>query len=100
MCLPVGLMIREIEDYRAGYPQYTALMSSHPAFQNVRRFTRIRMRLLLLKQDEITMLEESLDKIDSQEASQLFLGSARRDTNASRQDIIQKLTVALAEYGT
>ena len=90
----------EIEDYRPGYPQYTALLSSHPAFQNVRRFTRIRMRLLLLKQDEITMLEESLDRIDSQEDRPLFLGSARRDVNASRKDVVKKLTTALAEYGT
>ena len=90
----------EMEDYRPGYPQYTALLSSHPAFQNVRRFTRIRMRLLLLKQDEITMLEESLDRIDSQEDRPLFLGCARRDTNASRKDIIEKLTKAIDEYGT
>jgi hypothetical protein len=57
------------------------------------------MRLLLLKQDEVTTLEQSLDLLDSQEDRPLFLGSIRRDTNASRKAIIQKLTVAIAEYG-
>lgn len=90
---------RKIEDYRPGYPQFTALLSSHPAFQNFRRFTRTRMRLLLLKQDEITILEESLDKIDSKEERELFLGCARRDNNSERQQIIRQLTTALAEYG-
>jgi hypothetical protein len=58
------------------------------------------MRLLLLKQDEIIILEASLDSIDSQEDRQLFLGSARRDTNTARKDVVGKLTTALAEYGT
>ncbi|KAF2820163.1 hypothetical protein CC86DRAFT_374406 [Ophiobolus disseminans] len=44
------------------------------------------------------MLEESLDKIDSQEDRALFLGSARRDANTSRKDVIEKLTKALPEY--
>ncbi|KAF1984418.1 hypothetical protein K402DRAFT_434699 [Aulographum hederae CBS 113979] len=88
----------QIEEYRAGYPQFTALLSSHRAFQNVRRFTRVRMRLLLLKQDEVTVLEGKLDTIDSKEDRALFLGCTRRDTNAERKPTLQQLTTALAEY--
>lgn len=57
------------------------------------------MRLLLLKQDEITVLEDSLDSIDSQEDRVLFLGCARRDVNQERKQLIGKLTRALADYG-
>ena len=58
------------------------------------------MRLLLLKQDEISMLEESLDKIDVGEDRELFLGCSRRDGNAARQQTFQELKKSLAEYGT
>lgn len=57
------------------------------------------MRLLLLKQDEITLLEAALDNSDNEETRPLFLGNARRDANPDRKQIIQKLTTALAEYG-
>ncbi|KAF2184808.1 hypothetical protein K469DRAFT_708576 [Zopfia rhizophila CBS 207.26] len=89
---------QKIEEYRSGYPQFTALLSAHEAFQNVRRFTRTRMRLLLLKQDEITMLEEKLDTIDSKEDCALFLGCSRRDNNTERQQVVQQLSTALTEY--
>ncbi|KAF2232013.1 hypothetical protein EV356DRAFT_569100 [Viridothelium virens] len=91
-------MAKSIEDYRRGYPQYTRLLSLHPAFQNFRRFTRTRMRLLLLKQDEISSLEERLDLIDAGEVHDLFLGCSRLDSNAERQQTLDKLRVALAEY--
>jgi hypothetical protein len=58
------------------------------------------MRLLLLKQDEISMLEECLDKIDVGEDRELFLGCSRRDGNAARQQTLQELNKSLAEYGT
>ena len=89
-----------MEAFRPGYPRYTALLSTHPAFHNFRRFTRTRMRLLLLKQDQISMLEESLDRIDTSEDRDLFLGCSRRDGNAARQQTLQELKNSLAEYGT
>jgi hypothetical protein len=57
------------------------------------------MRLLLLKQDEISILEESLDRIDKNEDCELFLGCSRRDRNEERRDVLQQLKVAMAEYG-
>jgi hypothetical protein len=57
------------------------------------------LRLLLLKQDEISMLEESLDKIDMGEDRELFLGCSRRDGNALRQQTLLELKKSLTEYG-
>ena len=88
-----------MEDYRPGYPRFTALLAAHPAFQNFRRFARMRMRLLLLKQDEIILLEESLDKIDAAETRDFYLGSSRHDSNAERKEVLKKLKVSIEEYG-
>lgn len=57
------------------------------------------MRLLLLKQDEISVMEEELDGIDLREQRSLFLGCARRDTNAERKVVLQNLKASLSEYG-
>lgn len=57
------------------------------------------MRLLLLKQDEITVLEESLDRLDSAEDHELFLGCLRHDANAERRQVISALNSAMSAYG-
>lgn len=88
----------KLKSFRPGYPRYTALLATHASFQNFRRFTRVRTRLLLLKQDEICRLEQSLDTIDSNEECELFLGCSRRDTNTERQSVLADLTSALNEY--
>ena len=88
-----------VEDFRPGYPQFSALIASHPSFHVCRRFLRIRARLLLLKQDELSLLESQLDNIDNEETRELFLGNRRRDANAERIDILEKIKVALASYG-
>ena len=88
-----------VEDFRPGYPQFSALIASHPSFHVCRRFLRIRARLLLLKQDELSLLESQLDNIDNAETRELFLGNRRRDANTERKDILGKIEVALASYG-
>lgn len=88
----------QIEDYRPGYPQFSALVGSHASFQVCRRFLRVRARLLLLKQDELSLLESQLDRIDHNETRELFLGNRRRDTNGERREILEKLDAALADY--
>ena len=94
ICLAVA-----VEDFRPGYPQFSALIASHPSFHVCRRFLRIRARLLLLKQDELSLLESQLDNIDNEETRELFLGNRRRDANTERKDIVGKIEVALASYG-
>jgi hypothetical protein len=88
-----------VEAFRAGYPRFTALLSTDPAFQNFRRFTRTRTRLILLKQDEIAVLEETLDRVDNDEVHELYLGCSRRDRNPQRYQILQDLGRLLIEYG-
>ncbi|RAH47766.1 uncharacterized protein BO95DRAFT_430108 [Aspergillus brunneoviolaceus CBS 621.78] len=89
-----------LETFRPGYPRYSALLSTHASFQKFRRFTEVRMRLLLLKQDEISVLEQALSRADADEPHGLFLGCARRDQNSTRKRILDELRTHLAEYDT
>ncbi|KAJ4387291.1 hypothetical protein N0V93_007880 [Gnomoniopsis smithogilvyi] len=92
------LTIIIVDKYRSGYPRYTTLLSTHPSFHNFRRFTKIRMRLLLLQQDRITRLEDRLDLLDSQESQEIFLGCVRRDVNPDRLQVFEDLAGALKVY--
>ncbi|CAI6337693.1 unnamed protein product [Periconia digitata] len=92
--------VKKIEDYRAGYPRYTALLSAHVPFFLCRRFNRIRARVLLLKQNKLSELEEQLDQIDRDERRLLLLGSNRLDTNADRLSTLAEIDSSLADYGT
>ena len=88
-----------VEDQPQGYPQFAAVIGSHPSFHVCRRFATIRARLLLLKQDRIVTLEAQLRQVDRREPRPLFLGSARRDGNAERVEVMAALETALADYG-
>ena len=59
----------------------------------------MRMRLILYKQDEISLLESELNAIDNAEDRPLFLGARRRDRNEGRKMKLQDLDAALIEYG-
>ncbi|KAF2258467.1 hypothetical protein CC78DRAFT_594984 [Lojkania enalia] len=87
-----------VDEYRPGYPRFSALLGSHNSFQICRRFSTLRTRLLLLKQDEISLLEEQLEKIDADERAPLFLGSRRDDRNLERTSTLSKIDHALADY--
>lgn len=82
-----------------GYPRYTNFISAHPAFQNFRRFSQVRMRLLLLQQDEVAGMEADLQRIDASGDCVLFLGSSRRDANAARKQVLAQLKDGLKDYG-
>ncbi|KAL5317337.1 hypothetical protein ACEPPN_014432 [Leptodophora sp. 'Broadleaf-Isolate-01'] len=86
------------KDFR-GYPRFSALIAAHDSFQVLRRFSNLRTRLLLLSQDQVTQLEERLDRIDREESSPLFLGSSRRDKNEERKSVLEDLRDALKTYG-
>lgn len=58
-----------------------------------------RARLLLLKQDRVSVLEGKLRELDQQEQRLLFLGSFRRDCNPERESLLYELDRALADYG-
>ena len=88
-----------MEDYPAGIPRFASLIGSHPAFNVCRRFSAVRARLLLLKQDKVSRLEKSLMDTDANETRLLFLGSSRRDTNSARLGILTELDAALKDLG-
>ncbi|KAM0259336.1 hypothetical protein ACHAQJ_003367 [Trichoderma viride] len=57
------------------------------------------MRLLLLKQDRLSLLEERLEKIDCDEVAMLSLGNCRADRNEHRRAVLVEIDDALADYG-
>lgn len=59
----------------------------------------MRARLLLLKQDELCLLETQIDHIDKEETHELFLGNCRRDGNEMRKDVLLKFETTLSNYG-
>ncbi|KAK3386537.1 hypothetical protein B0H63DRAFT_467931 [Podospora didyma] len=90
--------LMQIEDYPTGYPRFSALVASHDSFHFCRRFSNLRVRLLLLKQDKLSLLEERLEKIDREEVALLSLGSSRDDTNRERISVLAEIDAALADY--
>ncbi|KAJ5489859.1 hypothetical protein N7453_010684 [Penicillium expansum] len=90
--------ICEVEDYRSGYPRLTALLSSHTPYFICRSFTRLRARVLLLKQDKISLLEQKLDQLDEQESCPLFLGKSRNDKNLDRRTVLSEIDSCLTDY--
>ena len=88
-----------VEDFARGYPQFSRLLIAHPSFAISRRFLAMRARLLVLKQDQLSLLEEQLDRIDHEEPRKLFLGCSRRDGNESRKNIVTAIDRQLKDYG-
>ncbi|KAL2840992.1 hypothetical protein BJY01DRAFT_15287 [Aspergillus pseudoustus] len=91
-------MPRTIEDYRPGYPRFTALISAHEPFFMCRRFIKLRARILLLKQDRLSMLEQKLEQVDHEEASPLFLAKSRWDKNSERASLLSEIEASLSDY--
>ncbi|PFH63160.1 hypothetical protein XA68_17269 [Ophiocordyceps unilateralis] len=89
---------KKIEDYRPGYPRYAALLSTNGPFFLCRRFNKLRARILLLKQDRLSMLEQRLDQVDQEESSALFLGKSRADRNPERISLQSEIETCLADY--
>ncbi|KAL7622013.1 hypothetical protein AAE478_007514 [Parahypoxylon ruwenzoriense] len=58
----------------------------------------MRGRLLLQKQDRLSVLEQKLDKIDQEETSPLFLGKLRVDRNQARASLLSQIDEHLADY--
>lgn len=92
--------IKKLEDYRAGYPRFTALLSAHKPYFISRHFSKLRARLLLLKQDRLAILEQKLEQIDQEETSPLFLGKSRCDKNTDRITLLSEIESCLTDYGT
>ncbi len=92
-------MLLTDENHRAGYPRFAALLGAHPSFNISRRFSTARARLMMVKQDRLSILEAQLEQVDSVEENDLFLGNMRRDVNPTRKQILADMDAALADYG-
>lgn len=88
-----------VEDNPYGYPQFSLLIATHDHFLLCRRFSELRARILLLKQDRLSYLECQLRKTDRQETEPLRLGSCRADDCSVRGSILLQIDEALADYG-
>jgi hypothetical protein len=89
-----------VEDFRQGYPRFCALIEAHPAFNLFRRFLKLRARVILKKQDRLSLLEQQLESIDQMESCSLFLASYRLDANAERQSVLDEIEQVLHDYGS
>ena len=76
------------------------MLAASDSFYVFRKFSRARARLLLLKQDKISVLEKELDRVDLEEQCPLFLGKSRLDANANRAAVLAELDTAIIDYGT
>lgn len=88
-----------VEDYPQGYPRFSALVGASDQFHICRRFSNLRSRLLLVKQDKLSLLESQLENVDREEESVLFLGSNRVDKNDERLSLLSQIEDALTDYG-
>lgn len=93
------LLTATVQDFRPGYPRFSALIASHHSFHLCRRFSDLRTRLLLLKQDRLTILEKRLEKLDRDEVASLSLGTCRADKNEDRHAVLAEVDDALTDYG-
>ncbi|KAJ8133599.1 hypothetical protein O1611_g28 [Lasiodiplodia mahajangana] len=62
------------------------------------RFTTLRARMILHKQDRLSELEAQLHKIDRDEAKPIYRCSKRRDANLARKALLEQLDTAMTEY--
>ena len=96
----VRLIHLTVEDYPSGYPRFAALISTHPSFNVFRRFTDLHARVLLSKQDRLSVLESQLHRLDESEPFGLHRGSFRHDGNGERIQLLADIDSALADYGS
>ncbi|KAJ5945436.1 hypothetical protein N7516_005604 [Penicillium verrucosum] len=79
-------------------PRYSALLSAHNAYFLCRRFDWLRARLLLQKQDKLSLLEEKLEQVDRLEVAPLYLGKSRSDRNTERISLLSEIDASVADY--
>ncbi|KAH8913089.1 hypothetical protein BR93DRAFT_131101 [Coniochaeta sp. PMI_546] len=84
-----------------GYPGFAAYLSSDDDFFLLRRFDRLHSRVLLKLQDDLTVLEDNLDALDSalmaRDAVDFDNGSFRND-KAERRQLLEAIESKLNNY--
>ena len=99
-----------VDDHPRGYPKLAAFISSDDNFLVCRKYSFLRSRVLLYRQDELSKLEDTLVALDQEDAetddeSRLALMSRKtdeareEDPRYSRKTLIQKIDDKLKQYG-
>lgn len=96
-----------VDDHPRGYPQLAAFVNSDDNFMIARKYGFLRSRVLLYRQDELSVLERDLIKLDAHDAKNrpLALQSRKRDEETdddlvySRKALIQRIDDKLKQYG-
>ena len=96
-----------VDDHPKGYPQLAAFVNSDENFLIARKYGYLRSRVLLYRQDELSVLEKDLIALDAddEENRPLALQSRKHDEQTdkdpvySRKVLIQKIDDKLKEYG-
>ncbi|KAI0154248.1 hypothetical protein GGR57DRAFT_467663 [Xylariaceae sp. FL1272] len=84
-----------------GYPSYATLVASEDDFFILRRFARLNVRIALLLQDEIVMLEDELaamDHINSKKSSEDIHNGSFREDQPDRKALLGKIRLRLKDY--
>ena len=85
-----------------GYRGFSTFLASDNDFLILRRFGTLHARVLLALQDQICVLEETLNSIDREasrkEAPHIHNGSFRTDQVQNRMDLILQIDKKLREY--
>lgn len=96
-----------VDDHPKGYPQLAAFVNSNQNLLITRKFGYLRSRVLLYRQDELSVLERQLIMLDDDDSEkrQLALHSRKHDECTdkdpiySRKVLIQKIDDKLKQYG-
>ncbi|KAF6240808.1 hypothetical protein HO173_001481 [Letharia columbiana] len=99
-------LVQRIDDHPCGYPQLAAFVNSDENFLIARKYGFLRSRVLLYRQDELSVLERDLIKLDADDEKNrgFALTSRKRDEETdndpiySRKVLIQKIDDKLKEY--
>ncbi|KZN90081.1 hypothetical protein EN45_001920 [Penicillium chrysogenum] len=94
-----GRWEKVLEDLPSGYPSFSAFLATSNSSQVYRRFTNLRSRVLLAKQDRLSVLEDKLEALGKAEDRPIFLGSCRIDQNQERKQVLLEIDLALSSYG-
>jgi hypothetical protein len=92
-----------VEECPKGYPQLAAFLDSDENFMLYRRFGFLQARLLLYKQDELSRLEQKLDRMDRRHAREdpSLLESRQNDDilNGDRKTLFVEIEKKFKDYG-
>ncbi|MCJ1383050.1 hypothetical protein MMC17_006163 [Xylographa soralifera] len=102
-------IVKKLEDYPGGYPRFSAFLDSEEDLMIFRRFGTLHSRLLLHKQDQLRVLETTIEQMDAEDHrtvdARRYLMSRewndRRvdDAMAMRKRVLEDVEQKLLEYG-